>query len=91
MLLYTCITYTYSDCIIHYTGYCYQFNSNGNMSTTQPGLSGGVTFALSVDTYEYMYGYHSFSEGFSVGNFSLSVRLLTRHEPVKIINNLQLT
>ena len=49
-----------------FLGYCFQMNSNGSLKAAAPGKSGGVSFGLNAQVYDYSAGPASYSEGFSV-------------------------
>jgi len=52
--------------MLHFLGYCYQFNSDGSFQTNAAGNSGGITLFLDVMADEYYLSPYSFSEGFFV-------------------------
>lgn len=49
-----------------FTGFCFQFNSDGKFNTTSAGLPGGITLILYTDVFFYSIGPLNHAEGFSV-------------------------
>lgn len=54
------------------SGYCFQFNSAGDLQAKSPGKTGGIQFILDAQTEEYSTGPFSVSEGFAVSLSSLN-------------------
>ena len=50
----------------YFSGYCYQFNSNGSAMSNAAGKAGGVQFILNTATDQYSTGPNSHAKGFSV-------------------------
>lgn len=59
------------------TGYCYQFNSEGNYITQSAGASGGLTLRLDAKTDEYFVGPTSHSEGFFVSSLIINHEIMS--------------
>lgn len=53
-------------CSDYFTGFCFQVNSDQELTSQAPGLANGVTLLLNVEVVNYMAGPKSYSEGFYV-------------------------
>mgnify|MGYP001799133413 CR=1 FL=1 len=64
---------TKSFSLLCLSGYCFQFNSAGDLQAKSPGKTGGIQFILDAQTEEYSTGPFSVSEGFAVSLISLNL------------------
>lgn len=53
--------------VLLFTGYCFQINSGGELTSTASGRAGGLKLSLYTNTSNYALGPRSYAEGFSVG------------------------